>query len=351
MKLKSDATEALLAGPFSVVHKSVVPPSGDQHDYMSYAPYWWPDPAKPDGLPYIRRDGERNPSRLEISDKAELNDMASTVETLTLAYFFTGEKQFAERSADLLRQWFIDCPTRMNPNLKYAQAVRGRSTGRSTGLIDGRSFVTVVDSVGLLVDSDSWTADDERALQAWFVQFLQWLQHTGGDGEVAAGKNNHGTFCDLQVAMYALYVGKPDVARRVIESVRTTRIAPQIEPDGRQPLELARTKAWSYSVANLSGLMQLATLGDRLGIDLWEYQTEDGRSIRAGLNFLAPYGVGETKWPYEQLGGFEPKIMHPLLRRAAQKYPAEAFQVLLTKLQPLDPSDRANLIQSGSGQQ
>jgi hypothetical protein len=39
---------------------------------MSLAPYWWPDPKSPNGLPYIRRDGERNPEIKQITDHAQL---------------------------------------------------------------------------------------------------------------------------------------------------------------------------------------------------------------------------------------------------------------------------------------
>ena len=59
--VETAAGAALSAGPFSVTDKAVVPPSGDKHDDMSQAPYWWPNPATPNGLPYVQRDGERNP--------------------------------------------------------------------------------------------------------------------------------------------------------------------------------------------------------------------------------------------------------------------------------------------------
>src|SRR6202165_907703 len=59
--IRDAADRAMKAGPFSVMDKGTVPPSGDKHDYMSQAPYFWPDPKKANGLPYVRRDGERNP--------------------------------------------------------------------------------------------------------------------------------------------------------------------------------------------------------------------------------------------------------------------------------------------------
>ena len=56
--------DAALAGPaYSVTSKTRTPPSGDKHDYISMGPYWWPDPSRPGGEPYVRRDGEVNPER------------------------------------------------------------------------------------------------------------------------------------------------------------------------------------------------------------------------------------------------------------------------------------------------
>ena len=66
--------------------KTITPPSGDKHDYMSQAPYWWPDPAKADGRPYIRRDGQRNPEINRLTDHDNLGRLTSAVATLGLAY-------------------------------------------------------------------------------------------------------------------------------------------------------------------------------------------------------------------------------------------------------------------------
>lgn len=115
--LKSAADRALVFGPFSVVDKTVVPPSGDKHDYMSLAPYWWPDSKTVGGLPYVRRDGERNPEIDRITDHQAMDRMVSAAETLALAAYLGGEDQYARKAAALLRAWFIDPATRMNPNL------------------------------------------------------------------------------------------------------------------------------------------------------------------------------------------------------------------------------------------
>ena len=156
---------------------------------------------------------------------------------------------------------------------------------------------------------------------------------------VIPARNNHGTFYDVQVVSFALFLGKRDLAKSVLEAAKDKRIAVQIEPDGQQPLELERTRAWSYSVGNLDGLMQLARLGESLGVDLWNYKTTDGRSIRKALDFLAPFATGENKWAYQQLGEWPPQMLFPLMRRAATHYKDER----LAKVPPLSMDDRSNL--------
>jgi len=328
------ADRSLTAGPFSVVNKNLEPPSGDKHDYMSLAPYWWPNPNTTHGLPYIRRDGERNPEINELRNRLDLGEMADAVETLSLAYYFTGEEKYAARAALLIRTWFLAPKTRMNPHLRYGQAIRGVNDGRGEGLIETRGFTRVVDAIGLLANSKSWTAADQRTCQKWIKEFRDWMLSSEHGRDEAASDNNHGTFYDVQIASYSLFVRDPDQARKVLQAVGERRIAVQIEPDGSQPLELARTKAWSYSVGNLAGLMALARLGEHVGVDLWHYETADGRSIRRALDYLAPYGMGERKWPYPQINGFSAELFYPLVRMAAAKYPDGPYGELLARIPP-----------------
>jgi alginate lyase len=353
--LERDAKAALGAGPFTVASKAVTPPSGDKHDYMSQAPYFWPDPSKPDGRPYIRRDGERNPEIDRITDHRELDRMASAVEALALAYYFEGRESagsladsrppsvYAARAAVLLRAWFVDPPTRMNPNQQFGQGIPGITNGRGIGLIETRGLTRVVDAIGLLAGSRAWTADDDRAVRSWFEQFVAWMRESKNGRDEAAAKNNHGTYYDLQLVSFSLFLGRTDVARQLLEASRAKRIAAQIEPDGRQPLELARTKGWSYSAGNLDGLTQLAVLGERVGVDLWDYQTTDGRSIRRAIDFLIPFALGDRKWPYQQIGEWPAGTLFPVMRRAARHYQDPAYRAAMARVPTLAPADRARL--------
>ena len=342
-RLKEDARKALKTGPFSVTDKSVSPPSGDKHDYMSQAPYFWPNPATSNGLPYIRKDGERNPEINKIPDHRRQNELVEAVETLALAYYFLGDEAYAAKAASLLRTWYLEPATRMNPNLQFGQGIPGINTGRGIGLIETAGLPRVVDAIGLLHGSKSWTTADQRGLENWYADFLDWMQTSRHGKDEAAAKNNHGTYYDVQVVSFALFLGKKKRAVEVLTAARQKRIAAQIERDGRQPQELARTKSWGYSVMNLRGLMNLARLGEHVEVDLWHFETPDGRSLRKALDYLVPFTLKEAKWPHQQIGGWSRDGLFPLLRIAAVKMPGPNDAERLGKMPAGDPAARSRL--------
>lgn len=335
-QLEQEARRLLTATPVSVIDKDYTPPSGDKHDYMSQAPYFWSDPTLPDGSPYVRRDGERNPEINKYRNHQNMNRMVGNVETLALAYYFTGDETYADKGAQFLRVWFLDPATKMNPNLQYAQAIPGTNSGRGIGLIESICLARLVDDIGLLNGSKVWTDENQRGIEDWYGKFLQWMLESKNGKDEAAAKNNHGTYYDMQVVSYAFFLGNVELAKSVLQQVGSKRIAVQIEPDGREPLELVRTKAWSYSTGNLSGLLSLARLGEHVDVDLWNFQTADGRSIRQAIDFLLPFAAGEKKWSYQQLGGWTPGGFSSILRQATQKYPDERYSAVLAKLSVKD---------------
>jgi hypothetical protein len=343
-ELRSRADQELKTQPPTVVNKPQAPPNGDKHDYVSMAPYFWPDPSKPDGLPYIRRDGRINPERNEY-DRPLLGKMSQAVGTLGLAYYLTDDERYAVHAAQLMRVWFLDAATRMNPNLNQAQFIRGVNDGRGIGIIDSVSLLSVVDSIGLIRGSKAWSDADHAGVIAWFRDYLHWLRTSRNGKEEAAAANNHGSWYDVQVATFALFVGEGESGvKKLLEESQTKRIARQIEPDGREPLELKRTKAFDYSQTNLRALFALATLGDRVGVDLWRFETPDGRGIRKALDWLIPFATGEKKWEHEQITGLRGASLATLLRRAAVAYRDERYERLVEKLTGRRESGTMNLL-------
>lgn len=317
-KLLEDADAALKAGPFHVMKKTLTPASGDKHDYLSLAPYSWPNPQKPDGLPYINRDGEINPEAVSDSnDHEELDRLSAAVNTLAHAYFFTGAEKYAAHAAVLLRAWFLDPATRMNPNLNYGQAIRGLRDGSGIGIIDTRRLLCITDATILLLPSTSWSAGDQRALREWFARYLEWLLKSKNGKDEAKRTNNHGTWYDVQVAVYALYAGRPEVARKVLEAAKARRIAGTIAPDGSQPRELTRTRSFFYSHYALQALLNLAWLGRHAGVDLAGYVSPEGASIRKALDAMLVYADPTRKWPHKEINGYHPEDLFPSALRAA----------------------------------
>lgn len=318
--LLAEADQALTLHPPSVMQKKTMPPSGDKHDFVSQAPYFWRDTNSPNGH-YVRRDGQRNPESNESSDAGNLGKVCSSAHTLALAFYFTGDEKYAAKATEIIRVWFLNPATRMNPNLNFGQGIPGEVTGRPEGLISARGLVELMDALGLLSAAQAWTTVDQSAMTAWIGDYFDWLTTSKIALEEGRAANNHGTFYDTQVVALALYLGKIEVARNLVLKDRENRIARQIEPDGRQPRELSRTLSFDYSLFNLRALSDLASLGQTAGVDLWHYQTADGRSLLKALEYMASYANPEKVWPDKQIGKLKRDELGEILFRAAAVYP------------------------------
>lgn len=317
--LRAEADRLLDLPPASVLDSPGVAASGDPHDYFSAGPYWWPDPARPGGLPYVQRDGVVNPESRSNGDMPAFRRTCESVRTLALAFFLSGDERHARKAALLARTWFLDEATRMNPNFQHAQAIPGRSTGRGTGLIEARHLMMLNDGLALLAGSPAWTSADAAAMRAWNGRFHDWLGTSRNAAEEAAAENNHGSWFAAQRAHLALTLGRADEARRIVAAVRDERIPRQIEPGGAQPLELRRTRSLNYVLFNLEALAVLARLGDHVGLDLWGHATPDGRGLRAALRVVAPYVDPRRAWPKRDVSDEDRARVLPLLAEALRR--------------------------------
>jgi len=307
--LMERADEALSEGTFSVTSKLRTPPSGDKHDYLSMGPYWWPDSTKSDGLPYIRKDGVVNPeTRGAFVDVTAKNKFFNNVEVLGWAFYFSSNKEYADKALELLEAWFIDPETRMNPNLNFAQGIPGRMDGRGIGIIDWAGINRLISPIEILEANHILKGDIKQKLHEWFEEYLNWLLTSKYGIDEDEYFNNHGTWYDAQVIAIQQWIGKTDDAKQRLETTTKARIASQIEPDGSQPHELARTKSLGYSTMNLRGFLHLVKLGNNVGVSLWNFETGDGRSIKGALDYLMPFALHQKDWEHQQLGHMDEAI-------------------------------------------
>ena len=291
------------------------------HDYYSEGDYWWPDPASPGG-PYIRRDGRSNPDKFDDHRNA-LIGFGRTVPALAALWDLTGEAHFADAAMRHLRAWFVDPATRMNPHLNHAQAIIGVNSGRAIGVIDTLQIVEVARAATLFARKHApGYAAIRTGVEGWFADYLDWLTTSPFGTEERDEENNHGSCWLLQAASFAALLGRSDVRADLRTRLKTIIIPNQIEADGRQPLELARTKPYAYSLFNLDVLAASAWLmGDTQG-ELIDWRTLDGRSIGDAIAFMAPYIADKGKWPFtrdiEYWDGFpvrQPSLLFGALAR------------------------------------
>jgi len=295
-QLRAAAERALSRGPVSVVDKSSRAPSGDPHDYSSPARYWWPNPGKPDSLPFIRRDGEQAPGTglfeagSEAYDRSRLQQMLDGATLLALAATVFGDRRFAKHAAALVRVWFIDPATRMNRHLRYAQVQFGHNDneGVGFGIIDFKDLYFFLDAVRLIERTGALSKPDGRAFRSWLGSYAEWLD-TAPAGRFARRRaNNHGVFFDLQRVAIAAYLADGATIAKTGLYARE-RLIEQIAADGSLPRELSRPRQRHYVMFGLQGWTALARLLSPAGVDFWRYRAAEGQGLGKALGWLATH--------------------------------------------------------------
>ncbi len=313
--------------------------SGDPKDYISVSKFAWPDPANPGK--WVMIDGKPNTGAMANFDGPKITAMANRVTALAQGYYFLGEKKYARAAAEQLRTWFLDPATAMNPNMNFAQAIKPDQNGQPWGIIDANRFPEILNSVGLIADSGEWTSSDEAALKKWFTAFNRWLTENPLGKKERAAKNNHGTFYDLILASGAAYVGDEATLRAVLEAVGPVRLDGQIAADGSTPEEMRRAESAMYTLWNLSGLTDLAALGAKYGIDIWNHPCAKTPKLKQAGDFLLPYATGELQWTFgkQQMNRKAPM---GFFRRIAQVYDDPQFnEAVASMAAAVNPDDLA----------
>lgn len=282
--------------PKTIVSAPAPRRSGGIHDYYSEGDYWWPDPKNPNG-PYIRRDGESNPANFN-AHRELLIRLSILAPALVAAWLLTKNREYAEHAAAHLRAWFVEPATRMNPDLQYAQAVHGIDTGRSIGIIDTVHLVEVAQAAIVLDETKAVAVADLEGTRSWFAEYLNWLTTSDHGREEREAKNNHGSCWLLQAAEFATLTRDDNTRDACRERLKKELFPGQVAPNGSFPLELARTKPYSYSLFNLDVLGMSAHVLSEAGDNLWTYELADGRGLEVCFRFMAPFIANKHSWPY-----------------------------------------------------
>jgi len=301
--LRADAEKRLREGPWTVTAERPKDLDLDVHDYYSEAPYWWPDPANPIG-PYVRKDGLLNPDRF-LANKTALNSMCEAVFALGAAAYLLDDQRYAHRAALVIHTWFVSPQTRMDPNLEYAQAIRGSNNGRGAGILDGRVFIQAIQGMEFLSSTGAWDAKDQKAVHEWFVEYLNWLQHSRHGADEKRSGNNHASWWTAQVAAVGTFVEDNAATQMAFDYYRTTIFPTQIRKDGSAPREEARTKSLSYSSFNAEAYSMICRIAQANGVDLWNVRTKDGATFATVVDYLTPALKDPAKWRKEQIAAYQ----------------------------------------------
>lgn len=305
---------------------------GGIHDFYSEGDYWWPDPDNPEG-PYIRRDGKTNPENF-TEHRIAMRDLSRWVAALVAAYQITGDEKYAQHAMAHLNAFFLDPATLMNPNLLYAQAIKGRVTGRGIGLIDTIHLIEVAKAIEKLAALNYLKGEQLAGLKNWFDQFATWMNtHPYGLDEKDHG-NNHSTWWAAQVAAFAHLTDREDLME-VARSQFKKLLSAQMAEDGSFPEEMDRTKPYNYTLFNLEGYSTLCEIASTAEDNLWAYKSKNG-TLQKAWDFMFPFMKDKSTWPKEpDVQHFDQlPIQSPGLLFAAKAYDKPEYLSLWLKLSP-----------------
>lgn len=297
-QVMKEAAWAMQQAPQTITAFAVPGTAGGIHDFFSEADYFWPNPTHPDS-PYINHDGMSNPGNF-VAHRHVMIRFSNIVAALASAYTLTHNRKYLNQALFHCRAWFVDTATRMNPRLLYAQAIKGRVTGRGIGIIDTIHLIEVAQGLIAMLEQDPSSQAEVAPIRQWFADYVNWLmQHPYGQDEMKR-ENNHGTCWVMQVAAFARFAQMPAEIAFCKDRFKNTLLPKQIGTDGSFPLELKRTKPYGYSLFNLDAMATVCQLLSTPEDNLWNYTTADGRSFRKAMEYMVPFIAEKNDWPYRK---------------------------------------------------
>jgi len=350
--LLKEAGKILHARPLSVMDKpsEKVAKSGDKHDFISVGKYCWPNPNTPDGMPWIQRDGYINVENFKQDDAVRQDKMCHSVSRLCLAYFFTGNDLFARKAIEMARVWFIDPSTRMNPHLLYAQVIPGNdnSMGHFPGVIFGRVYINLLAGLSLIKNSPAYTSDFDSGIKKWFSTYALWLRTSEFGIKENKATNNHSIAYDQQLLAIALFSGDDSTAGKIIADFHPVRIFTQVQPDGKMPRELARTRGLGYSAYNVIHMLEICEMATQISPSLYGLTSPDGRNIGKAIAYISQFSgkTVEDFAPYQQIADWDKSVdqIYWILKWADKYDPSKGYGEIFKKNEARLSGDVNNLV-------
>jgi hypothetical protein len=290
----AEAAWAMQQQPVTVTASFSNRSAGGKHDFFSEADYFWPNPISPDS-PYVNRDGMTNPNNFVEHRKAMIR-FSRIIGALASAYKITGDEKYVKQAVIHLKAWFIASETLMNPNLLFAQAVKGKFTGRNYGIIDTIHLMEVAQGVIVMENAKAMDAETVAGIKKWFAAYTAWLMTSKPGIQEKLVKNNHATCWAMQVASFAKLCNNQLVLDSLRARYKTVLLPNQMAANGSFPLEMERTKPYGYSIFNLDAMTMLCQILSTPQDNLWDFETPDGKSIKKGISYLYPFVADKSKW-------------------------------------------------------
>lgn len=298
--LKALADEAIEDAPYTITKYSAPKVDGALiNDYYSDSPYWWPVEGD-SSAPYYRRDGDRNPDRF-MDHKYEVAKFYKGVMSLAFYSYFADNKEYGEKANELLKVWFVDNATKMNPNLQYSQLIRNRTRLRGVGIIDGRRFATLTEAIILLSNSGHLNQEVFEGVKSWYSEMLIWLTTSYQGLDEKKRGNNHGTWWTFQVAAIGNLLQDLNQIELLDDHSKHYLLDNQIDENARQPMEEERTRSLSYSVFNLTAHTYLNSVLIKNKIDNWNYVNKNNVTLKDVVEYLIPFVQEPSSWGIKQI--------------------------------------------------
>ncbi len=327
------ADQALAEAPITITTEKCERSAGGVHDFYSEGDYWWPNPADTNG-PYIQRDGLSNPANFTAHRKAMIR-FSQIIGSLASAYSITNKEKYVQQAFIHLNAWFVDEATRMNPSLLYSQAIKGKVTGRSIGIIDMIQMIEVAQGIRVMEKCPVVNRNDLAKIKNWFSDYLTWVTTHPYGIEERNAKNNHGTCWVMQVAVFAKLVGNQQLLDDCKNRFKTILIPGQLDKNGSFPLELKRTKPYGYSLFNLDAMTTICHVLSDEKESLWDFRLEDGRMLKDGITFMFPFVENKDIWAYPKdvMYWNDWPVAQPFLLFGYKKYKKKSWFVVWEKLE------------------